>query len=158
MALAGFGWMGVDLFFAISGFLVGGQVLLACRAGAFRWPRFVASRAMRILPPAFALMIAGRIYAGGPPRLDEMAANFLLYGNYANELLWQGHYWSLCVEEHFYLALPAFGLMVAARLRGAPAMTIARLLGLAALAFALLRLVVAEQAPWTTAGQVGFYV
>ena len=58
-AIATPGWVGVDLFFVLSGFLIGGQVFAPLAAGArFSYADFYARRAFRILP-AFLAVLAG---------------------------------------------------------------------------------------------------
>lgn len=110
--LSRFGWMGVDIFFVLSGFLIGTQVLRPLQRGegvALR--TFYARRAWRILP-AFAVVLT--LYQSFPilreaPGLESwwkfatFTLNVLIdYGH--NEAF--SHAWSLCVEEHFYLLFP----------------------------------------------------
>ena len=62
--LSGYGWMGVDIFFVLSGFLIGTQVLRPLQRGErLSFGGFYARRAWRILP-AFGVMLA--LYAGFP--------------------------------------------------------------------------------------------
>lgn len=110
--LSRYGWMGVDLFFVLSGFLIGGQVLAPLARGEpLRYGDFYLRRAFRILP-AFAVVLA--LYLAWPgfreaPGLAPwwMFASFTLnLGiDYANQQAFS-HAWSLCVEEHFYLVFP----------------------------------------------------
>ncbi|MDQ6622010.1 MAG: acyltransferase, partial [Verrucomicrobiota bacterium] len=105
-----FGWIGVDLFFVLSGYLIGGQLLAAiARQQRVRFGRFFWRRAWRILP-AFVVVLA--IYFACPgarefPRIPPLwkfltfTQNFGLRGGTAFS-----HAWSLCVEAQFYLALP----------------------------------------------------
>lgn len=116
--LSRFGWAGVDIFFVLSGYLIGTQVLRQLRQGAgFSCAGFYARRAWRILP-AFAVVLA--LYALLPalreaPGLQPwwQFATFtvnLLIDYERNQAF--SHAWSLCVEEHFYLVFPllAWGL------------------------------------------------
>lgn len=110
--LARYGWVGVDIFFVLSGFLIGSQLLRGLRHGeGINFGAFYARRAWRILP-AFAVVLA--LYQFFPalreaPGLQAwwqfatFTLNLLIdYGQ--NQAF--SHAWSLCVEEHFYLAFP----------------------------------------------------
>ncbi|HSI56718.1 MAG TPA: acyltransferase [Ideonella sp.] len=110
--LSRFGWAGVDIFFVLSGFLIGTQVLRQLQQGAGFWiSDFYARRAWRILP-AFAVVLA--LYAFFPglreaPGLQAwwQFATFtmnVLIDYERNQAF--SHAWSLCVEEHFYLVFP----------------------------------------------------
>lgn len=117
--LSRYGWMGVDLFFVLSGFLIGGQVLAPLARGEpLRYGDFYLRRAFRILP-AFVVVLA--LYLAWPGFREApgiapwwMFASFTLnLGiDYAHQPAFS-HAWSLCVEEHFYLVVPllAAGLM-----------------------------------------------
>jgi peptidoglycan/LPS O-acetylase OafA/YrhL len=108
-----YGWMGVDLFFVLSGYLIGLQVLRPYGAGRQPdWARFFQRRAWRILPAYLAVLV---LYLAVPAwrESDAMAPlwQFLtfttnLFPDYASQRAFS-HAWSLCVEEHFYLLLPA---------------------------------------------------
>ncbi|WP_295946151.1 acyltransferase [uncultured Xanthomonas sp.] len=110
--LSRYGWMGVDLFFVLSGFLIGGQVLAPLARGEpLRYGEFYRRRAYRILP-AYAVVLA--LYLAWPGFREApgiapwwLFASFTLnLGiDYANQQAFS-HAWSLCVEEHFYLVFP----------------------------------------------------
>ncbi|HEY8682640.1 MAG TPA: acyltransferase [Rhodanobacter sp.] len=110
--LSRYGWMGVDIFFVLSGFLIGTQVLRPLQRGEpLSFGGFYARRAWRILP-AFALVLA--LYAWFPalreaPGLQScwQFATFTLnlLTDYDSHQAFS-HAWSLCVEEHFYLVFP----------------------------------------------------
>lgn len=136
-AVAQPGWMGVDLFFVLSGFLIGGQVFAPLARGArFSCRDFYTRRAFRTLP-AFLVMLA--LYAAWPamresPRM-EPAWKFLAFVynvavDYKHNKAFS-HAWSLCVEEHFYLLFPALALILAPRTgpRRAVALLVALVLG-----------------------------
>ncbi|MFC3814348.1 acyltransferase family protein [Lysobacter sp. GCM10012299] len=111
--LSRFGWMGVDIFFVLSGFLIGRQVLAPLARGErLSFAAFYSRRAWRIVP-AFAVVLA--IYVAFPAlhEADGMApwwqfATFTmnLLVHYDTQAAFS-HAWSLCVEEHFYLVFPA---------------------------------------------------
>ena len=114
------GWMGVDLFFVLSGFLITG-ILLSTREKQHYFRNFLARRFLRIWPLYYANLIVffivlPLILPSAPPALESMIdkqAWFWLYG--ANWLFAiehgfnrtnGGYFWSLAVEEQFYLVWP----------------------------------------------------
>jgi peptidoglycan/LPS O-acetylase OafA/YrhL len=115
-----FGWIGVDLFFVLSGYLIGGQLLaLLARGQGLNLRRFFARRALRILPAYFVvlgiyfLLPSWREY----PDMAQPLWKFLL--SVQNVALHGGtafsHAWSLAVEDQFYLALPLLLLLIIRR-------------------------------------------
>jgi peptidoglycan/LPS O-acetylase OafA/YrhL len=105
-----FGWTGVDLFFVLSGFLVGGLLFAELRAqGTFDARRFIIRRGFKIWPSylvyvAFLFVVLGLTGEGFAASFRTLLPNLFHVQNY-----WagpRGHTWSLAVEEHFYLALP----------------------------------------------------
>jgi peptidoglycan/LPS O-acetylase OafA/YrhL len=113
------GWIGVDLFFVLSGFLITG-ILLDSRQAPQYYYNFYARRALRIFPLyyVFLLVMLGIYLVSGNsfiPHLDRTIHTWpwwVFYG--ANFLVirrgWafpaMGGFWSLAVEEHFYLCWP----------------------------------------------------
>jgi len=115
-----YGWLGVDVFFVLSGYLIGGQLMRPVARG--ETPdllRFWASRAFRILP-AYLVILA--LYTLLPGFTDgegiqplwrfltftmNLDLDYTRTGNFSSA-------WSLCVEEWFYLTLPL--LVLALRL------------------------------------------
>lgn len=119
--LSRFGWAGVDIFFVLSGFLIGVQVLRPLQRGqALSFSGFYARRAWRILP-AFAVVLAIYVFipsAREAPGLEPwwkfatFTMNLLVdYGR--NQAF--SHAWSLCVEEHFYLIFPLVAVALSRR-------------------------------------------
>lgn len=103
------GWIGVDLFFVLSGFLVGGLLFRELKTtGGLRPARFLVRRAWKIYPAFYALMAFTVLFTWleGNRLLTtaNVVSELLFLTNYAGKL-W-GHTWSLAVEEHFYLLLP----------------------------------------------------
>lgn len=96
----------IDAFFVMSGFLLA-HVLMKERArtGSIAVGRFLARRALRILPAYYLAIAACALFA--PENRDTLLYNVLYVNNFLPALrqfmLWT---WSLAVEEHFYLALP----------------------------------------------------
>ncbi|MCB0480490.1 MAG: acyltransferase [Flavobacteriales bacterium] len=105
------GYIGVDMFFVLSGFLMGGYFDKLIDQSTLRSKiSFLIRRGLRIWPLYYAVLIATGIVLGldGRPLSFLEWSSFLLYVNnytayYIEEL---GHLWSLCIEEHFYLAIP----------------------------------------------------
>jgi peptidoglycan/LPS O-acetylase OafA/YrhL len=108
MLIVGHGWLGVDLFFILSGFLITG-ILLGTKEKAHYFRNFYARRFLRIMPLYFAVVFVF----------------FLCYSRYRSFLILStvfaanladifhiavphgpGVLWSLAIEEHFYLLWP----------------------------------------------------
>jgi peptidoglycan/LPS O-acetylase OafA/YrhL len=106
------GWMGVDLFFVLSGYLIGTQVFKALhRTGTLDFTAFYQRRFIRILPAFFVVLALYELWPAWPetkgmqPLWQFLTFTFnLQYNNDDNYAF--SHVWSLCVEEHFYLVFP----------------------------------------------------
>jgi peptidoglycan/LPS O-acetylase OafA/YrhL len=118
------GWTGVDLFFILSGFLIGG-ILLEVRACSNYFKTFYIRRFFRIVPLYYLwlfglialILLGGSLFQSprqfSPPGIDwQIWAHFLflqnLWANHYSTLAvwWLGVTWSLAVEEQFYLVAP----------------------------------------------------
>ena len=102
------GWVGVDLFFVLSGFLVSALLFTEYKSrGNLGVGRFYLRRAWRIYPPFIVLIAASVIIWLGQgwqvPSVSLASELFFLQSYLPG--LWS-HTWSLAVEEHFYLLLP----------------------------------------------------
>ncbi len=126
-ALLNKGGFGVQIFFAISGYLITSKLLgEEEKAGRISLGNFYKRRIFRIYPAALAfifslgvLRILGIIYL---PTRHVIAAvgGFANYVNYVFPGSWTwylGHFWSLAVEEHFYLIWPGILVVVGSRRR-----------------------------------------
>lgn len=146
------GFAGVDVFFVISGFLVGSLILREIGAGAFTFADFYRRRIARIVPALLAVAVA-TLGAGWrflpPPDYEQLALSVLAaVGSVSNIFFWQRtsyfdpaldgapmlHTWSLGVEEQFYVVAPVL-LLLATRLRAAALK--AAVAGVSALSFVL---------------------
>ena len=110
--VATLGWMGVDLFFVLSGYLIASQFLKPYLAGQRPglWT-FYRNRMFRVLP-AYGMVLA--LYYGWPlwresphlpPLWELITFTQNLFANFSSDHAFS-HVWSLCVEEHFYLLFP----------------------------------------------------
>ena len=110
------GWIGVDLFFVLSGYLIGGQLLAPlARDQSINLSRFFARRALRIMP-AYFVILAIYIFLPSWREYPEMTPWWKFVLSVQNIGLHGGtafsHAWSLAVEDQFYLALPFILLLV----------------------------------------------
>lgn len=161
------GFLGVDVFFVISGFLITQLILRQQQDGSLRLADFFARRARRILPALFFVMavctVPAALLMSADQFRDYLAAmlsttlfgsNFYLaattgYFDGAAELRPLLHTWSLAVEEQFYLVFPL--LLVACR--RLPTRKLAMLL----LALALASLLLTEYG-WRHHRSINFYL
>jgi peptidoglycan/LPS O-acetylase OafA/YrhL len=128
------GFVGVDIFFVISGYLITGLIKRDIELGAFSFQRFYLRRARRILPMLFVTILVS--YGAGfllliPEHFRQLGVSGAAAAvSLSNLYFWAHsgyfdlaakyqpllHTWSLSVEEQFYLAFPLF-LAVVSRLR-----------------------------------------
>jgi peptidoglycan/LPS O-acetylase OafA/YrhL len=125
----GGGFVGVDVFFVISGYLISSIIFAEVSASRFTIVGFYERRIRRIFPALFAMLAACSIAAAIfllPRELVDYAKSMLAAtGSVSNIFFWQHsgyfdaptskpllHTWSLAVEEQFYLTFPLFLLVV----------------------------------------------
>jgi peptidoglycan/LPS O-acetylase OafA/YrhL len=126
------GFVGVDIFFVISGYLIIGQIRAGIDGGAFSIADFYARRALRILPP-YLLMLAAcfvvapfvlvtikqyeefALSAVTAPMMVSNVYFYLKFGYFdlAADLKPLLHTWTLSVEEQFYVVAPVTLMLVA---------------------------------------------
>jgi peptidoglycan/LPS O-acetylase OafA/YrhL len=108
------GWVGSDLFFVLSGFLVSGLLFAEFKArGRISPLRFYVRRGWKIYPSYFVMLattVALILSQGGRFAPIKLVAEVFFFQNYVPGL-WN-HTWSLAVEEHFYFLLPLVCLAV----------------------------------------------
>jgi peptidoglycan/LPS O-acetylase OafA/YrhL len=118
--IGNFGWTGVDLFFVLSGYLIGGQLLSkVARNQPVEYGTFYFKRFLRIIPAYLAVLTlyftipAFKERSELPPlwRFLTFTQNFGLDMQHTAAF---SHAWSLCIEEQFYLVLPLFIIVLAA--------------------------------------------
>ena len=119
--LSRYGWMGVDLFFVLSGFLIGTQVLAPISQGRrLSFGDFYMRRAFRILPAYLAVLAIYLCWpgfgeaAGMEPWWKFLTFTMNLTIDYARNSAFS-HAWSLCVEEHFYWLFPLLAVVLLKR-------------------------------------------
>jgi peptidoglycan/LPS O-acetylase OafA/YrhL len=106
LAISGYGGVGVNLFFVLSGFLITG-ILVNSRSNPDYYRRFYTRRALRILPAFYATLLL--LMLGGWIGWRFFLASILFLANSANLVgvaIQYGPFWSLAVEEHFYMFWP----------------------------------------------------
>ena len=145
------GFVGVDVFFVVSGFLIGSIILDDLRGGRFRFGHFYARRIRRLFPALIVVLLASFALASIYLLESELrqfgrhvAAASLFVSNFA---LWSEsgyfdtaaqakpllHLWSLGIEEQFYLAWPAVMWLAWRR----PRLLTAAVLAMAIVSFAI---------------------
>jgi peptidoglycan/LPS O-acetylase OafA/YrhL len=116
--LFGIGWCGVDLFFVLSGYLIT-TILLWTKDSPGFFRNFYARRVLRIFPLYFsalsivffvALPVAERLHLAHSVPVSEQLWYWLYLSNWRNAsghiLYYLSHFWTLAVEEQFYLVWP----------------------------------------------------
>lgn len=103
------GWVGVDAFFVLSGFLIT-SILLSSRPGIRAYSLFLLRRTLRTWPLYFTLLLFAFLFFRNTPtgvNVNWLRCAFFLH-NYEPRFVARtlGPTWSLCVEEHFYLIWP----------------------------------------------------
>jgi len=116
-----YGWMGVDLFFVLSGYLIASQLMRPlARGGSPDYRKFFSRRLLRTLPAYTAILALYFLV----PALGERDAiqplwQFLTFTENLLVDVKRGtsfsHAWSLCVEEQFYLIFPVVVMLLSAR-------------------------------------------
>lgn len=124
------GFIGVDIFFVISGYLITRLIVEQLEQGSFRFADFYERRTRRILPALFFILLCTIVPAWlwmSPGDLEKYAVTSIAAVFFvANMSLWQNidyfhdtaienpllHLWSLSVEEQYYLVFPLIVLLI----------------------------------------------
>lgn len=124
------GFIGVDIFFVISGFLITSLVRNEILAQKFNLKDFYARRARRLFPALFFMMAVSSVLAWlllMPDELEDFGESLATASAFSSNILFWSeagyfegpsdfkpllHTWSLAVEEHFYLLFPALLLAI----------------------------------------------
>ena len=121
------GFLGVDAFFVLSGFLIHGLVAADLESGRFSFREFYLRRVLRLLPNAaltlFATLVLWNLCLPPNSAIQPGLHGLFTLANLSNVFVWRHlgsywgdaaesapltHFWSLGIEEQFYLFFPAF--------------------------------------------------
>ena len=120
------GWLGVDIFFFISGYLISNKIIVELNNNKFKFKNFYLKRIKRIIPPVFSTIIFSLPFAFVllPPKelflyLSSIQSTVLFYSNIffqnldfynspSSKFFPMLHMWSLSIEEQFYIVFPVF--------------------------------------------------
>jgi peptidoglycan/LPS O-acetylase OafA/YrhL len=141
------GWAGVSMFFALSGFLITG-ILWDSLGRPHWWRNFYIRRSLRIFPLYYLVLVAVTVVALAIGSSWKVTAKIGIYFEYLTDIPWLWrqmsgfplqaalvHFWSLAVEEQFYLIWPFLLLAFAKNRKGA--LKLCAFVWLASLAFRL---------------------
>lgn len=161
------GLLGVDVFFVISGFLIGGHLLASLReTGRIELAAFYARRARRILPASAVVLAAtaiASVFLVSPVRVGGVLADAIASALSVPNIRFAiertdylagttpspfQHFWSLGVEEQFYAVVPLLLLVLWALGRRSMRMLLTTVALLAVASFAV-GLVLGPSDPWT---------
>ncbi len=138
LAVVSGGYVGVDVFFVISGFLITSVIMRGIEKDTFTFTHFYERRARRLLPALFAVLAFSLVvgfFVMSPVQFRDMGTAIVATVFYvANILMWSRsgyfqssseydpmlHMWSLSVEEQFYIFYPILLLLIIKGLKRRP--------------------------------------
>ena len=124
------GWLGVDIFFVISGYLISNIIISELNEGTFTFKNFYLRRIRRILPALFStllLTVPFSYFLLGPKAMQEyinsLISSVFFYANYyfmnlefyiaeSTKVMPLLHTWSLAIEEQYYLLFPLLAYLI----------------------------------------------
>lgn len=124
------GWLGVDIFFVISGYLISNIIISELNNGDFSFKNFYFKRIKRILPALFSTILLTLPFAYlllTPKAMEEylksVFASLFFYANYhfqnldfyvseSTKIMPLLHTWSLAIEEQYYLIFPILSVLI----------------------------------------------
>jgi peptidoglycan/LPS O-acetylase OafA/YrhL len=124
------GWLGVDIFFVISGYLISNIIISELNEGTFTFKIFYLRRLRRILPALFSTLLLTIPFAyffltpkAMQEYIDSLIASVFFYANYhfmnldfyvaeSTKFMPLLHTWSLAIEEQYYLLFPLFAFII----------------------------------------------
>jgi peptidoglycan/LPS O-acetylase OafA/YrhL len=107
------GWVGVPMFFVLSGYLIGGQIWSEyIKTGTLKFYRFLIRRGLRIWPLYYFIFIIFSLIPFREVTNIGIVSNLLFLSNYWSDAGPIFGAWSLATEEHFYIIAPAILLMI----------------------------------------------
>lgn len=138
------GFAGVDVFFVISGYLIGSHLIRSIEDGSFSLSDFYGRRVRRLFPALFVVLLG--VWLGGlviltPEEFEALGTHMVAASVFANNFLLASetgyfnapgmtkpllHLWSLAVEEQFYLVVPLV-MLLSTRWSGGPVRLIGHL-------------------------------
>ncbi len=120
------GFVGVDVFFVISGYLITTIILSEKEKGTFSLINFYERRSRRIIPALFLVMLTSTVFAWlwlSPQHMDDFSQSLVAVSVFSSNILfWREagywgvenelkpllHTWSLAVEEQYYVVFPLY--------------------------------------------------
>ena len=124
------GWLGVDIFFVISGYLISNIIISELNEGTFTFKNFYLRRIRRILPALFStllLTVPFSYFLLGPKAMqeyiDSLISSVFFYANYyfmnlefyiaeSTKVMPLLHTWSLAIEEQYYILFPLLAYLI----------------------------------------------